>query len=346
MMRDASGLQYFLTDHLGSTVAITDSNGTLTSQQRYLPFGGTRANVTSPNSPGTDFGYTGQRQLDAGMGGLMDYKARFYSPYLNRFIQPDTITPGGPQGLNRYSYALNNPIRYNDPDGHCPICIGLVLIGSFFIFNGTSDSYQPNLSAEELQSRETSVYLGVAITLTGLSIKSKLVEAAANIYDCATGGYCGPEMALPGSYVQYSKLDDIDAPRLTLAQRIKINQLAQDNNCSITICGGYAETTLGIENRTIGFQLAPRERIGPIPKWRNTGAPQGLDLDICTPIGSSLPKAVRDGLTEIIGIPPKDNYNTKSFGNLLFFPPGSLTFPGNGTAVHKLAPWQKKFDWK
>ena len=52
-----SGLQYFpstrlrqsgrrLTDHLGSTVAITDSNGTLTSQQRYLPFGGTQRIAT------------------------------------------------------------------------------------------------------------------------------------------------------------------------------------------------------------------------------------------------------------------------------------------------------------
>jgi len=124
-----SGLQYFpstrlrqsgrrLTDHLGSTVAITDSNGTLTSQQRYLPFGGTRTNVTTPNSPGTDFGYTGQRQLDADMGGLMDYRARFYSPYLNRFIQPDSITPAGPQGLNRYSYVSNNPVNFNDPTGH------------------------------------------------------------------------------------------------------------------------------------------------------------------------------------------------------------------------------------
>jgi len=126
MMRDpstgsgqsASGLQYFLTDNLGSTVAITDSNGTLTSQQRYLPFGGTRTNVTTPNSPGTDFGYTGQRQLGEGMGGLMNYKARFYSPMLGRFIQPDSITPGGPQGLNRYSYVGNNPINFNDPTGH------------------------------------------------------------------------------------------------------------------------------------------------------------------------------------------------------------------------------------
>jgi hypothetical protein len=37
---------------------------------------------------------------------------------LGRFIQPDTITPGGPQGLNRFSYTLNNPLRYTDPSGH------------------------------------------------------------------------------------------------------------------------------------------------------------------------------------------------------------------------------------
>ena len=25
-----------------------------------------------------------------------------------------------PQALNRYSYVLNNPLRYNDPTGQCP----------------------------------------------------------------------------------------------------------------------------------------------------------------------------------------------------------------------------------
>ncbi len=97
-MNDGTGLQYFpstssghrLTDHLGSVVATTDSNGTLTSQQRYLPFGGVRTDVPSPNTPATDYGYTGQRNLDPEIG-LMDYKARFYSPYINRFIQPDTL---------------------------------------------------------------------------------------------------------------------------------------------------------------------------------------------------------------------------------------------------------------
>ena len=51
----------------------------------------------------------------------MDYNARFYSPYLNRFIQPDSITPAGPQGLNRYSYVSNNPVNFNDPSGHMRI---------------------------------------------------------------------------------------------------------------------------------------------------------------------------------------------------------------------------------
>jgi hypothetical protein len=54
-MRDGTGLKYLLTDHLGSMVAtlaphcvrcsagVTDVNGTLKSQQRYLPFGDERA---------------------------------------------------------------------------------------------------------------------------------------------------------------------------------------------------------------------------------------------------------------------------------------------------------------
>ena len=47
-----------------------------------------------------------------------------YDPSLGRFLQPDSIIPGmgNPQSLNRYSYVLNNPIRYNDPTGHKEAC--------------------------------------------------------------------------------------------------------------------------------------------------------------------------------------------------------------------------------
>jgi len=39
---------------------------------------------------------------------------------IGRFPQADSIVPqpGNPQALNRYSYTLNNPLRYTDPTGH------------------------------------------------------------------------------------------------------------------------------------------------------------------------------------------------------------------------------------
>ena len=54
------------------------------------------------------------------MGGIMDYKARFYSPCIMQFHQRDTLIPEpyNPQSYNRYSYGLNNPSRYTDPTGH------------------------------------------------------------------------------------------------------------------------------------------------------------------------------------------------------------------------------------
>jgi hypothetical protein len=42
------------------------------------------------------------------------------SPYINHFVQPDTIVPNlyNPQSWNRYSYTNNNPINLVDPSGH------------------------------------------------------------------------------------------------------------------------------------------------------------------------------------------------------------------------------------
>ncbi len=45
--------------------------------------------------------------------------ARYYDPELGRFIQPDTVIQdlSNPQSYNRYSYCVNNPLRYTDPTG-------------------------------------------------------------------------------------------------------------------------------------------------------------------------------------------------------------------------------------
>jgi hypothetical protein len=49
--------------------------------------------------------------------------ARLYEPYINRWIQPDTIVPdpANPQSLNRYAYVLGNPLKYVDPSGFDPL---------------------------------------------------------------------------------------------------------------------------------------------------------------------------------------------------------------------------------
>ena len=51
---------------------------------------------------------------------LMDFDARMYDPLIGRFVSADSMVPGyeNPQALNRYAYALGNPVRYNDPSGH------------------------------------------------------------------------------------------------------------------------------------------------------------------------------------------------------------------------------------
>ena len=49
--------------------------------------------------------------------------ARYYDPELGRFIQPDDVIQdlSNPQSYNRYSYCVNDPLRYNDPTGHGPV---------------------------------------------------------------------------------------------------------------------------------------------------------------------------------------------------------------------------------
>ena len=44
---------------------------------------------------------------------------RLYDPLLNRFLSPDSFVqmPESSQGFNRYSYCLNNPLKYTDPSG-------------------------------------------------------------------------------------------------------------------------------------------------------------------------------------------------------------------------------------
>jgi RHS repeat-associated protein len=105
-------MEWYLSDHLGSTSLMVDENGLDVERTDYFPYGQVRSGGLEK------YGFTGQEN-DADTG-LMYYGARYYSPEYSIFVQPDTMLPDpyNPQALNRYSYALNNPVKYTDPSGH------------------------------------------------------------------------------------------------------------------------------------------------------------------------------------------------------------------------------------
>ncbi|MDD4910169.1 MAG: toxin TcdB middle/N-terminal domain-containing protein [Candidatus Omnitrophica bacterium] len=106
---------YYHSDHLGSSNVITNQSGETIERNEYTPYG-SFAKQTSVESA-TNYHFTG-KELDS--FGLYYYGARYYDPYIGRFITPDpTIQhPYDPQDLNRYAYCRNNPINYVDPSGY------------------------------------------------------------------------------------------------------------------------------------------------------------------------------------------------------------------------------------
>jgi RHS repeat-associated protein len=135
-MRTGGQIYYLLGDHLGGTNVTANSSGVQISKLLYRPWGETR--FSSGTTP-TTWRFTGQRE-DATIG-LYYFNARYLDPQLGRFTQADTIVPepGDPQALNRYSYANNNPVKFTDPSGHCPICVtaGVGFLGGVIISAGS-----------------------------------------------------------------------------------------------------------------------------------------------------------------------------------------------------------------
>ena len=80
----AGTLRYLLADHLGSTFARVDAQGNLLGDwQQYYPYGTTH----SEGSVETDKRFTGHQQEQAD---LYYMQARFYDPYVGRFLAPDS----------------------------------------------------------------------------------------------------------------------------------------------------------------------------------------------------------------------------------------------------------------
>ena len=131
-----NSMYYIHTDHLGSYCAITDSAQKVLQQRNWFdPWGNFTHSFSSsgkglqPNDsiqaisrPALNFtltprGFTGHEHYPE--FNIINMNGRLYDPVIGRFFSPDNFVqiPEFSQSFNRYSYCLNNPLKYVDPSG-------------------------------------------------------------------------------------------------------------------------------------------------------------------------------------------------------------------------------------
>lgn len=106
----SNNVSAFLADALGSTVGLVNSLGAIATNYTYEPFGAT---TVGGSANGNSYEFTG-RENDG--TGLYFYRARYYSPTLQRFVTQDPIGLAGGD-TNLYGYAGNDPVNQGDPSG-------------------------------------------------------------------------------------------------------------------------------------------------------------------------------------------------------------------------------------
>jgi RHS repeat-associated protein len=120
-------------DHLGSIAVITDETGVVLERLSYDAWGKRRfANGTDDPTGSiasqTTRGFTGEEFL-ADVG-LVHLNGRIYDPFVGRMMSADPFVPDpmNAQAWNRYSYVINNPLAFTDPNGYC--FLGLCGVGN------------------------------------------------------------------------------------------------------------------------------------------------------------------------------------------------------------------------
>ena len=114
---------YLLRDYLGNITHQLDMSNNVVAEYNFDAWGRRRDKDT--------WSYTlnGEPDLLAGRGftshewlpwfNLYNMNGRLYDPIVGRFLSADNYVqaPGFTQSFNRYSYCLNNPLKYTDPSG-------------------------------------------------------------------------------------------------------------------------------------------------------------------------------------------------------------------------------------
>ena len=183
----AGNSQFYLYNAHGDVVQLTDGTGAVTKSYAYDAFG----NEVNPSANDTNpFRYCGE-YYDVETGTIY-LRARYYDPTTGRFTQQDAwayFDASDPLGLNLYTYCLNNPILYRDPNGNIAVVTAVILVDGGALISGIIDAgiqlYHNGGKFDELNWRSIGasavsggVTSGLALATGGLSLSFNATVAS------------------------------------------------------------------------------------------------------------------------------------------------------------------------
>jgi RHS repeat-associated protein len=115
---------FYSSDHLGTPRLITDVVGNQSETRHNWPYG---EDIGTPSA--SERVRFASMERDTESTTYHDH-ARHHEFTLGRFLSPDKLQGriSNPQSWNRYAYALNNPLKFLDPDGQA--AVGFIGLGN------------------------------------------------------------------------------------------------------------------------------------------------------------------------------------------------------------------------
>ncbi|KPK58619.1 MAG: hypothetical protein AMK73_09160 [Planctomycetes bacterium SM23_32] len=117
---DTNEVTYYHQNTLFSVMALTDANESVVERYRFDAYGACTvldadgsADADGISDVGNPYTFTARRLDDE--SALMQYRHRWYSPTLGRFVSRDPL--GYADGMALYGYVLGMPTLHTDPEG-------------------------------------------------------------------------------------------------------------------------------------------------------------------------------------------------------------------------------------
>jgi RHS repeat-associated protein len=358
----ADTYHYTYTDHLGSILTVTNNSGVVEFEQNFDAWGRNRnaTTWTYASIPAPQVwlyrGYTGHEHLPEFK--LINMNGRLYDPIVGRMLSPDNNVqmPDYTQNYNRYSYALNNPLRFTDPNGEEVITlatIGIAMLISAATYTAVHlathefsfEGWNWGAFAGAVVAGGVGGFVSPALTAAGVGgfANGAITGAASGFASGLTGGLIdgqrGKELwkkvglsaatgAAIGGIVDGIKAsidgnrfwDGANVEYITVAEDAGLNHVIQDGTNNCTCATGEMVTNAQGAGRTQGeirTWMGGDKDLNPLP-----------DIEVVSRIGRET------GLNTYGFQPGKSIYAAEALNQ------GTsvvMTIPGSGTVAHSVA---------